>query len=233
MGLDSVEILMEVEDAFGINIPDKVAEKILTVGDFHEVVWERMRERDSTKCKSQLLFYRFRKAVHTAFDYPHQQVLPGSSPELIIPLSNRREAYFSLQNSLQLQLPRLVLNAFWGKIQMWFGLVAILGSLVVAWSLMHYFSYGNWILLLPVIGAVATWGLSELLEPRRVVIGSPTVRDFIQQTLALNLGTLMISEGTNRKEMEQIINQIIAFKSGLDIGEITPEKKIGDDLGID
>jgi acyl carrier protein len=43
MGLDSVELLMEVENAFGIDIPDKVAEKIYTVGVFNEVVWERMR----------------------------------------------------------------------------------------------------------------------------------------------------------------------------------------------
>lgn len=116
---------------------------------------------------------------------------------------------------------------------MWVGLVTILGSLVWAWILMHYFNYSNWILLLPVIGAVVTWGLSELLEPRRVRVEPPTVREFIQQTLALNLGTLMISEGTNRIEMEQIINQIIAFKCGLDLVEITAEKKISDDLGID
>lgn len=233
MGLDSVELLMEVEDAFGIHIPDRIAEKILTVGDFYEVVWEQMRERDNSKCKSQMLFYRFRKAVQTAFDYPYRNVVPGTVPALIVPSTNRREAYFALENTLHLQLPRLVLNTFWNNILFGFGLLAILGSLVGAWILMHYFNYGNWILLLPVIGAVVTWGLSELLEPKRTEIEQPTVKEFIQQTLVLNLGTLMLSEGTNRKEMEQIMNQIISNKCGLDIVEISAEKKIGDDLGID
>lgn len=43
MGLDSVEILMKVEKPFGINIPDQEAEKIITVGDFHNSVWQRLQ----------------------------------------------------------------------------------------------------------------------------------------------------------------------------------------------
>lgn len=31
--LDTVELIMEFEEAFGINIPDEAAEKIFTVGD--------------------------------------------------------------------------------------------------------------------------------------------------------------------------------------------------------
>ena len=31
--LDTVELIMEFEDAFGVNIPDEDAEKIQTVGD--------------------------------------------------------------------------------------------------------------------------------------------------------------------------------------------------------
>jgi acyl carrier protein len=31
--LDTVELIMEFEEAFGINIPDEAAEKISTVGD--------------------------------------------------------------------------------------------------------------------------------------------------------------------------------------------------------
>ena len=33
VGLDSVELVMEFEEVFGINIPDDVAERMLTIGD--------------------------------------------------------------------------------------------------------------------------------------------------------------------------------------------------------
>ncbi len=38
MGLDTVELVMAVEDHFGIAIPDDVAEKIYSVGLLHEFI---------------------------------------------------------------------------------------------------------------------------------------------------------------------------------------------------
>ena len=38
MGLDTVEILMEIEDEFDISIPDQVASNSITVGDTHRVI---------------------------------------------------------------------------------------------------------------------------------------------------------------------------------------------------
>jgi len=38
MGLNTVEILMEIEDEFEISVPDQVASSSLTVGDTHRVI---------------------------------------------------------------------------------------------------------------------------------------------------------------------------------------------------
>ncbi|MFO1052008.1 MAG: acyl carrier protein [Planctomycetota bacterium] len=40
--LDTVELVMEFEDEFGINIPDEDAEKIQTVGDAVNYIKEKM-----------------------------------------------------------------------------------------------------------------------------------------------------------------------------------------------
>ena len=40
--LDTVELVMEFEDEFGINIPDEDAEKIQTVGDAVKYIQEKM-----------------------------------------------------------------------------------------------------------------------------------------------------------------------------------------------
>ena len=42
MGLDSVELVMEIEDCFEIDIPDEAAEKLQTVGDVTNYVHARL-----------------------------------------------------------------------------------------------------------------------------------------------------------------------------------------------
>jgi hypothetical protein len=38
MGLDLVEIVMEIEDEFGITVPDALAEQCITVGDTQKMI---------------------------------------------------------------------------------------------------------------------------------------------------------------------------------------------------
>ena len=45
MGLDSVEIIMEIEEAFDIRIPDDEATKIRTVGELYDFVIQETRDR--------------------------------------------------------------------------------------------------------------------------------------------------------------------------------------------
>jgi len=47
MGLDSVALLMDVEAEFGIEIPDQDAEKIITVGQLHDCVMDKLKHGDS------------------------------------------------------------------------------------------------------------------------------------------------------------------------------------------
>lgn len=43
--LDTVELIMEFEDAFDLNIPDEVAEKIQTIGDAIKYVVEHPKNK--------------------------------------------------------------------------------------------------------------------------------------------------------------------------------------------
>jgi acyl carrier protein len=53
MGLDSVELIVRVEKTFQISIPDKEAEKIVTVGDLYNIVWKYAGKVEGTRCLSQ------------------------------------------------------------------------------------------------------------------------------------------------------------------------------------
>ncbi|MCG2617115.1 hypothetical protein LZZ85_22660 [Terrimonas sp. NA20] len=218
MGLDSVEILMKVEDTFGIKIPDQEAQQILTVRDFHSTVWRHVSGRHNSICRSQRLFYILRRSFAEKFEYPRR---------------NRRQQYLQFSADTDLDLPDLVLERSWQTLLTGVGFASIAGGLLTSLTLIFFFNYSNWMLLLPVAGIVATSLFSELLNQKRTEISNGTMRDFTQQILALNYKKLAKSEGINRQEMELVVNYIIADKAGLDLEEVTPGKKIGDDLGID
>ena len=52
MGLDTVELVMRIEETFDITIPDAEAEKILTVGELYRYVLARVpvAEGEPTRC---------------------------------------------------------------------------------------------------------------------------------------------------------------------------------------
>jgi hypothetical protein len=46
MGLDIVELVMAVEEGFGIDIADEEAERIVTVGDLRDAILRRLKNPD-------------------------------------------------------------------------------------------------------------------------------------------------------------------------------------------
>jgi acyl carrier protein len=63
MGLDTVELVMAVEDKFHIAIPDEDAEKIQRCGDLHAYVCHRLRPLDGAPCQSAAAFHRIRRTL--------------------------------------------------------------------------------------------------------------------------------------------------------------------------
>lgn len=53
MGLDTVELLLEAKDVFGLSIPDDDAAAIETVGQFSRYIHERLAGRDGAAAASE------------------------------------------------------------------------------------------------------------------------------------------------------------------------------------
>jgi hypothetical protein len=60
MGLESVEILLQVEAVFGVCIPDELAQKVKTPADLVALIMRRIPMAHSPVCLSQRLFYKLR-----------------------------------------------------------------------------------------------------------------------------------------------------------------------------
>ena len=233
MGLDSVEILVNVENAFGITISNYEAEKISTVGDIHNVVWRNVQGRQSMRCRSQQLFYRLRYILINKFNATHEGIVPEASLNKVFPKNNRRLKYHRLHKELNLKLPDLVLSPIWARALTVTGVTLIPGMLVVVLVLIYGYDRTRWLYLLPALGLLATIFISNILDAVRVQFRPDKMRDYTQAVLALNYGTLMQESSLSRKEMEIVINNIIAETIGLELHEVSPEKSLTDDLGID
>jgi hypothetical protein len=106
MGLDSVEILVRVEERLGISIPDREAEKILTVQDFADCVFAMVTVNPTEKCKSQMLFYKLRTFFTDEQKINKEQVRPDSKIKDLI-TGDLKATWTEIEKYLKLDLPTL------------------------------------------------------------------------------------------------------------------------------
>jgi acyl carrier protein len=85
MGMDTIEIVLEVEDEFGIRIPDEDAAMLQTVGQLHAYVCHLLRPRAEAVCPSAQAFYRFRRALLARQPVPRRCVRPSSRISRLLP----------------------------------------------------------------------------------------------------------------------------------------------------
>ena len=93
MGLDSVEFVMALEEAFRIRIPNEVAEHLLTPGEVVRYVRSRVAgDGNPLGCLGQRAFYRLRRAAVQVFEVPRAAVTPSTLWQgLLSPLQARHD----------------------------------------------------------------------------------------------------------------------------------------------
>ena len=79
MGLDTVELVMAVEEEFGLEIPNAAAAKMFTVGDMHAFLTAELKRRGHTNEDDGRIFGRLREIVCTQL---------GVKPELVVPAAS-------------------------------------------------------------------------------------------------------------------------------------------------
>ncbi len=78
MGLDTVELVMSVEEEFGIDIPPEAAEKITTVGDLRDFVVRSLQRKGAGT--SEVSGDSVLQRIQRIFEKGH-----GIGPERVVP----------------------------------------------------------------------------------------------------------------------------------------------------
>ena len=84
MGVDLMEFVFDVEDAFGLHIPDDDAATITTPRKLINYLYERVPQRADGPCLSQRAFYRLRRAFTERLGLRHPILRPWTPlPDLL------------------------------------------------------------------------------------------------------------------------------------------------------
>lgn len=233
MGLDTVELVMEIEDAFSIKIPDDEASHMGTVGDvFDYIVKNTNVSTNSSTCLSAVAFYSLRRAANSLG--AKDRLRPKDSTLTILPDSNRQEFWSQLQNRSELKLPPL-------RRPDW--MVTTGTVLVFAFSILPgYFAYQSTDSQLAGIAAAVVSGIlfgvlaGSLTKPFAVLPASNchTLRGLAESALGLNFKTL--SDRYNSATPNDLwiaLRSIIVDQLGVSPDDVNPNASFVNDLGCD
>ena len=107
MGLDSIELIVSVENRFGISIPDTECEKIATVQQMADSVFEKIKLKPNKKCLSQIVFYRIRKAFEQ-FGNEKLNITPSTKMSDLLSQTDLKKDWTRLGIKIGLKIPDLV-----------------------------------------------------------------------------------------------------------------------------
>lgn len=113
MGLDGVEIVMAVEDRFGIAIEDSDAEKMLTPRDLIDCVMRKVGYTDHAQCLTQRAFNRLRASLMRKLGLKRNQIKPTTLLADLFPRNNSREQIQLILDDLGIVKPIELVRPGW------------------------------------------------------------------------------------------------------------------------
>lgn len=237
MGLDTVELIMALEEEFDIEIPDEDAEKLVTVGAMHEYVCKKLEERaphphgseQRAPCMTSHVFYRLRSALEDS-GLAGTKLSPRTSLSTIFSGNDPRKEYKALEERLGLKLPQLV-RPVW--------LIYLIVALSITASAAVYLAlpqlYG-WILTpLTTVSTAVILVLATKPAARCFPRRSATLRNLTYAIFTLNRRELR-PEPYNAQDKHLVwdaLKAIIVEQLGVREEQVIPAANIVTDLGAD
>ena len=106
MGLDSVELVMAVEEEFGVDLPDDKLAEVRTVGDFHRCVVEALGASPPAHCLKQRLFFKLRRAMMENYGLEREQIRLDAVLGDLVPQNELAQGLKFFAEFTELKFPR-------------------------------------------------------------------------------------------------------------------------------
>ena len=102
---DDVEILSDIETAFGVQISDHEAERLNTLGNLHDLLVSKLNASDSRRsvCITAVSFYRLKRALIALTDI--KDIRPGTPLDSIFPNGKIGRLAEEIEKYTEMRLP--------------------------------------------------------------------------------------------------------------------------------
>lgn len=236
MGLDSVELVMAVEEEFAIHIEDEEAGKLMTVGDFYNLVLAKLHGEGTKRCLTSAAFYRTRRGFVDGLGMNRRAISPSTALEAILPRVDRRANWQRLQSATDIHIPDLEFPTWLQLSFVAFGMMMSFATTAAIYHRLGFQLGAVYGLIALVVGGLIAAMLTKLSKfaavafPHRAV----TVGDLSRDVLAANHAQLAAAVGGwNKKEVWEALCRVIVNQTGVDREKVKPEARIVKDLGVD
>lgn len=129
MGLDAVELVIAIEETFGIDLPDADVANLTTPRKLIDYVCARVGATGREHCASQRSFYRVRRILASAMNVSARAIRPGTHLDALLPRTNRKTLWSRVARELgvrrKLTRPRWIIQGAFALCLVTFVLAAI------------------------------------------------------------------------------------------------------------
>ena len=248
MGLDVVELVLAVEDTFGIELRDEELQNVVTAGDMHDLVMRKLEGVVSSEakpaCHSGHVFYRVRRALRDCAHVPRRDITPQSDVHRLFAATGaetcerRREVWAQFGDAVGLSVPPLQLpGGTRVDAVITIGTIAVL--MFATWALSSHLGIAAWsaqFVLWLSVGLVVSIYLAVLAYrfTRRFADRIPpvchTVGGLVGEVAKLNSAQLIHELGTTPENVWKTLREIVAVEGAIAIERVTHEARFREDL---
>ncbi|MEO1236010.1 MAG: hypothetical protein AAFX76_04405 [Planctomycetota bacterium] len=238
MGLDGVELVIEVEEQFGIEIADAEAESVQTVGDLYALVQAKGVVGDvRTPCVLRPVFRKLTRAIDDTAPGPSPRWRPSTPLRDVFGPGRTVEIWPRLERATGWRMPELVRP----RALVWASIVLSVSAAVTAaaWIAQWIWSEG-WDVALSAagviglfVGAFVGMGLVYATRCTRRCAPADTLGEFTRLVKSKN-GPAIAADygGISEDDAWATIRQIVVEVLGVRPEEVRPEARFIKDLGM-
>ncbi len=233
MRRDISELMTKVDEAFGIEIPNRDAQQLRTVGELFDCITGQMALAHPGRCLTSAAYDAVSDGLRQLGIT--ERFGPSTLLTQVLPSHRRRAFWSELGKASQLRLPDLV-RPWW--IVVGNAVLTLMASLTCAASTSKQAADSEFVffivgmLLLFVFGYITTSFTRPLAT--RFAAEFATFRGLAERVLILNATKLKETHGAmGRHDIWIVLRALIVNQVGVDEDEVIPEAHFADDLGFE